>query len=293
MKFIYYQEHTQKKIAVLAQDEAYFYDINQSLNTNYIDMLDFIVNGEQDLSKLQNVIANQTGDKKVLAEVKLLAPIEYPKRPIFCLGKNYLDHANETKGLAGSDDNIPKFPVYFCKLANPALATEATIPNHKAISDKVDYEVELAIIIGKAGKNIQSEDAFQHIFGYSIANDVSARNIQRKHGQWFKGKSLDGFCPLGPNIVHQSAIANADNLAIKCWVNDELRQNSNTNKMIFNIGEIIAYLSQGMSLEAGDIILTGTPAGVGLGFKPFKFLKSGDTIKCQIEGIGELINYFE
>ncbi len=293
MKFIYYQENTAKKIGVLAKDENYFYDINATLNSIFGDLNEFISQGESKLIELKQIIEEDTKEKKSLESVKLLAPIEYPKRALFCLGKNYLDHAKETQGLAGSDNNIPKFPVFFSKLASPAIAHLDTIPNHQTITDKVDYEVELAVVIGKDGKDITKENASEHIFGYMIANDVSARNIQRKHGQWFKGKSLDGFCPLGPYLVHHSAVDNPDKLDIKCWVNDELRQNSNTSQMIFDIEEIIVQLSKGLTLKKGDIILTGTPAGVGLGFKPFKFLQSGDVIKCEIEGLGSLINYFE
>ncbi len=293
MKFIYYQDNIAKKIGTLSADEKYVYDINALLKSNFNDLSDFIDKGQGVIEKLKKVIADNPDKKQALSEIKLLAPIEYPKRALFCLGKNYLDHAKETQGLAGSDNNIPKFPVYFAKFASPAIATGDIIPNHKNITDKVDYEVELAVVIGKDGTNIKSENALEYVFGYMIANDISARNIQRKHGQWFKGKSLDGFCPLGPYLVYHTAVADPNNLSIKCWVNDELRQNSNTSQMIFDIQEIIAQLSQGLSLKKGDIILTGTPAGVGLGFKPFKFLQSSDTVKCEIEGLGSLINTFE
>ncbi len=204
-----------------------------------------------------------------LDHVDILAPIPFPKRNLFCLGKNYLDHALETKGLAGGSDEIPKFPIYFSKIADPAIGNRATILNHLTITDKVDYEVELAIVIGKDGIDINKEDAEAYIFGYTVANDVSARNIQRKHGQWFKGKSLKSHCPMGPWIIYKSAISFPVELDIQCWVNDELRQNSNTKQFIFDIPTIISDLSKGMYLRKGDIILTGTPAGVGLGFKPF------------------------
>ncbi|MCT4595289.1 MAG: fumarylacetoacetate hydrolase family protein [Anaeromicrobium sp.] len=228
-----------------------------------------------------------------LTEVKLLAPIPYPKRSLFCLGKNYLDHAKEVVGLPGADDNIPKFPIYFSKIGNPAIGHLDMIKNHREITEMIDYEVELAVILGKDGINIREEDAEEYIFGYTIVNDISARNLQRKHNQWFKGKSLETFCPMGPYIVHKSQIPFPVELNIKCSVNGEIRQDSNTKNMIFNIPHIISDLSKGMELKAGDIIITGTPSGVGLGFSPFKFLNSKDKVECHIEKIGTLTNFIE
>lgn len=228
-----------------------------------------------------------------LEQVKIEAPIPYPKRNLFCLGKNYMDHALETQNLPGGSDDIPKFPIYFSKIADPAIGPGETILSHSELTDKVDYEVELAVIIGKDGIDISKAEAEDYIFGYTIVNDVSARNIQRKHGQWFKGKCLTTHCPMGPWIVHKSEIAFPVELDIQCWVNDELRQNSNTRQFIFDLPTVISDLSKGMKLHKGDVLITGTPAGVGLGFKPFKFLKSGDVVKCKIEKIGELVNFFE
>ncbi|WP_432405160.1 fumarylacetoacetate hydrolase family protein [Wukongibacter sp. M2B1] len=226
-------------------------------------------------------------------DIKLCAPIPYPKRNIICLGKNYLDHAKETQGLPGGTEEIPKFPIYFSKMASPAIGDGDIILKHSEVTEMVDYEVELAIIIGKDGINVKEEEAEDYIFGYTIVNDISARNIQRKHGQWFRGKSLETYCPMGPYIAHKSMIPFPIELDIRCKVNDEVRQDSNTKQLIFDIPYIISDLSKGMKLKAGDVIITGTPAGVGLGFKPFKFLRPGDVVECYIEKIGTLTNKFE
>jgi 2-keto-4-pentenoate hydratase/2-oxohepta-3-ene-1,7-dioic acid hydratase in catechol pathway len=256
------------------------------------DMNDVIENFTDEAMKNLEKKAEASEATISLSDVKVLAPIEYPKRHIFCLGKNYLDHANETKGLPGGSDDIPQFPIYFSKVAHPAIGQGENVLAYQAYTEKVDYEVELAVVIGKDGIDIAKEDAESHIFGYTIINDISARNIQRKHGQWFKGKSMETYCPMGPVLVHKSEIPFPVELDIKCSINGELRQNSNTNQLIFDIPTIIHDLSKGMYLRKGDIISTGTPAGVGLGFTPFKFLKPGDVMECYVEKIGTLTNTF-
>lgn len=258
------------------------------------NMDEFIEISDENLIKDMEKAINDNNFKGIPeSDVKLCAPIPYPKRNIICLGKNYLDHAKETQGLPGGTEEIPKFPIYFSKLASPAIGNEDIILNHSEITDMVDYEVELAVVIGKDGINIEKEEAEEYIFGYTILNDISARNIQRKHGQWFRGKSLETHCPMGPYIVHRSKIPFPVELDIISKVNGEVRQNSNTKNLIFDIPYIISDLSKGMKLKAGDIIITGTPAGVGLGFRPFKFLKPGDIVECNIEKIGTLTNKFE
>ena len=225
-----------------------------------------------------------------LSEVKLLAPLPYPKRNVFCIGKNYEDHAKEIKITQISDNFIPEYPIYFTKVASPAIATGDNICFSKDTTTQVDYEAELAVIIGKEGTNIKPEDVREYIFGYTVANDVSARDLQVKHKQWFKAKSLDTFCPMGPVIVHKNDIAFPVELNIQCRVNGELRQNSNTRNMIFDIEYIISDLSKGFTLKPGDIICTGTPAGVGMGFQPPKMLKDGDVVECYVENIGTIVN---
>ncbi len=226
-------------------------------------------------------------------QVKITAPIPYPRRNVFCLGKNYKEHALEIKSLPSGKAAIPDYPIYFTKVADPCIGHMDKVIIPKEYSEKIDYEVELAIIIGKDGRDIPKEKAEEYIFGYTIANDITARDIQRKHSQWFKGKSLDTFTPLGPYIVHKSEISFPVELDISCKVNGEIRQKSNTRELIFDIPYIISDLSKGLTLKAGDIILTGTPAGVGMGFDPPRFLKSGDVVESYIEKIGTLVNIVE
>ncbi len=231
-----------------------------------------------------------------LDNVKLLSPIPYPRRNVFCLGKNYADHALEVDSLPSEKlgkSGIPDNPIYFTKVADPAIGNKDKIIIPKEYTNKLDYEVELAIIIGKDGKNIPYAYAQDYIFGYTIGNDVSARDVQSRHIQWFKGKSLDTATSIGPWIVHKSEICYPVELDISCKVNDEVLQNSNTKHLIFDIPTIISDLSQGLTLRAGDIILTGTPAGVGMGMNPPRFLKSGDVVECYVEKIGTLINYVQ
>lgn len=221
--------------------------------------------------------------------VELLAPIPRPAKNIFCVGKNYAEHAIEM----GSKDDIPDHVMVFTKAPTSVIAHDQNIHEHKELTEQLDYEGELAVVIGKKGKTIKREEALDYVFGYTIINDVTARDLQAKHKQFFIGKSLDTTCPMGPWIVHKSAISNPNNLDIKTTVNGEMRQDSNTKNFIFPIEEVIAVLSQGMTLEPGDIIATGTPAGVGKGFKPPRFLKAGDTIEITVEGIGTLSNKVE
>ena len=226
-----------------------------------------------------------------LASVKLCAPIPKPPQDIICLGINYEDHKNEADRF-GPDTFSTKesYAIYFSKRVNETTACGETIPSYSNLVDSLDYEAELAVIIGKDAKNISEEDAEKCIFGYTILNDISARNIQKRHTQWYFGKSFDGFAPLGPYITTADEMPLPLNASIKSYVNGELRQDSNTSFMHFTIPHIISELSQGMTLKAGTIISTGTPAGVGMGFDPPKFLQPGDEVRCEIEGIGTLIN---
>ncbi len=221
-----------------------------------------------------------------LPSVELLAPIPRPAKNIFCVGKNYAEHAIEM----GSKEDIPEHVMVFTKAPTTVIAHEQKISTHSELTEQLDYEGELAVVIGRKGKGIKREEALDFVFGYTIINDVTARDLQAKHKQFFIGKSLDTTCPMGPWIVHKSAIANPNGLDIKTTVNGELRQDSNTENFIFPVEEVIAVLSQGMTLEPGDIIATGTPAGVGKGFKPPRFLRTGDTIEITVEGIGTLRN---
>jgi 2-keto-4-pentenoate hydratase/2-oxohepta-3-ene-1,7-dioic acid hydratase in catechol pathway len=221
-----------------------------------------------------------------LNEIQLVAPIPRPNKNIFCVGRNYAEHAKER----GSE--LPAFPVFFTKAPNTVIGTNAPILHHP-VTNQLDYEAELAVVIGKAGRNIKRVDALSHVFGYTIINDVTARDLQKQHQQWFKGKSLDNSCPMGPAIVTADEITDPQNLQVQLWVNDELCQNATTQDMILTVPVLIEWLSQGYTLESGDIIATGTPAGVGAGFTPPRFLHEGDVVEIEISGVGRLKNRVE
>jgi 2-keto-4-pentenoate hydratase/2-oxohepta-3-ene-1,7-dioic acid hydratase in catechol pathway len=253
------------------------------------DMVQLVQDFDAIKAKLQ-----PQGAGKPLSSEMLLAPVDQPRRNIFCVGKNYHEHAAEfaksgfdTSAKAG--ELAPDFPVVFTKPASTVIGPNAKIPSHPGVSSQLDYEAEFAVVIGKAGRGIKKADAFKHVFGYTIVNDFTARDLQQKHRQWFIGKSLDGFCPMGPFVVTDDEV-DAENLDIKCWVNGELRQNSNTSLLIFDIPTIIETLSAGMELQPGDVIATGTPAGVGIGFNPPKWIKTGDKIRIEVQGLGTLEN---
>lgn len=253
-------------------------------------MLQAIQLGDQLIHSANELL--QTDLDKVslpLDSLQLAAPIPKPQKNIFCVGKNYAAHAIEL----GSEEDIPKAPIFFSKTPTTVIGPNEKIPRHKNVTDALDYEGELAVVIGKTGYAISEEDAFDYVFGYTIINDVTARDLQNRHIQYLLGKSLDGTCPMGPFIVHKSQIPDPHQLQIETKVNGEVRQKASTNQMIFNIPTLISTLSQGMTLEAGDIIATGTPAGVGMGFQPPKYLHSGDRIEITVEGIGTLINTIE
>ena len=228
-----------------------------------------------------------------LGEVRLCAPIPRPRRNIFCVGKNYYDHAHEFAN-SGFDSSaaqgaVPKAPIIISNVPESVIGPGVPIRIDATVSTAVDYEVELAVIVGKQGRNIAKAEAMAHVWGYTIVNDVTARDLQGLHSQWLIGKSQDSFCPMGPWAVTADAIDLADT-SVKCWVNGELRQDSNTGLLIFDVPTIVAALSNGITLYPGDIIATGTPAGVGLGFKPPKYLVAGDTVRQEIAGIGVLEN---
>lgn len=296
MYLITYLYNNNEYIGFLSSDKkniisgkSIFSRLNQDEPTNMNKFIDICT--DTLINEINNLIKSYSGPLINIKEVKILAPIPYPKRNLFCLGKNYLDHINEVKHMKNVGVDIPSNPIYFSKTAYPAKGNNDYILSHEGITNSIDYEVELAVIIGKEGKNILPENVEDHIFGYTIANDISARDLQVSHVQWHKGKCLDTFCPMGPVIVHKSLLPLPLNLEIKCFVNNEERQSSTTSNMIFDIYSIISDLSKGITLQKGDIILTGTPAGVGMGFKPPKFLKSGDKVECYIEKIGSLCNY--
>lgn len=223
--------------------------------------------------------------------VHLLAPLPHPAKNVFCVGRNYLEHIAEGERAQNLKIGVTEYPVFFTKPPTAVVGPGASVPIFPHVSTKIDYEVELGVVIGKAGRNIAPERAMEHVFGYTIVNDVTARDVQRRHGgQFFKGKGLDGSCPMGPVIVTADAIGDPARLGIRLRVNGELRQDGNTADMIFDIPTLIASLSEGMTLEPGDVLATGTPSGVGYAMDPPVFLKDGDMVVCEIDGIGQLTN---
>jgi len=256
-------------------------------------MLAIIRGGDAALAavrKLAHCAAQHSAPLLPLSALRLLAPIPVPVRNIFCVGRNYLDHVKEGYAKAGREAKLPEAPQFFTKATHALNAPDGDVRLDTQLTQLLDYEVELALVIGRTGRDIPRAQAMQHIFGYTIANDFTARDLQRRHDQWFKGKSLDTTCPLGPAILLRDSVA--DPAALELWltVNGEERQRARVGQMIFDLPTVVAALSAGLTLEAGDIIATGTPAGVGFAMTPARALADGDLVVAGIEGIGELRN---
>ncbi|ABR46730.1 fumarylacetoacetate (FAA) hydrolase [Alkaliphilus metalliredigens QYMF] len=297
MKFIAFttKDKENTRLGVYKNSESIVIDLNTiGLSRFFHDMNDLIKNIKpKDIDVLKEVISlveEKEYETYHVEEITLGAPIDRTIHDVICVGLNYAEHIDETK--KGFDENmeIPLHTVYFSKRANQVKGPGEEIESHSHLNESMDYEVELAVIIGKEGINISKEEAKEYIFGYTILNDLSARGLQKNHVQWFRGKSLDGFTSMGPCIVHGSSVGFPLELDIKSRVNDELRQNSNTKFMMKDVSTIISEISQGMTLLPGDVIATGTPSGVGMGFTPPRFLKAGDTVECEIQHMGLLKN---
>ena len=228
-----------------------------------------------------------------LAEVRLEAPIPQPRRNIWCVGRNYHAHARELRDTVFKDSaaNVQAWPIVFTKVPECVVATGTDVRLPHTVSTQIDYEAELAVVIGRGGRNIARADAMGHVFGYTIVNDVTARDVQMRHQQWDLGKSFDTFCPMGPWIVTADELDGTDT-RVRCWVNGDLRQDARTQDLIFDLPTLIETCSRGITLLPGDIIATGTPAGVGMGLNPPSWLKHGDTVVVEIDGIGRLSNRF-
>jgi 2-keto-4-pentenoate hydratase/2-oxohepta-3-ene-1,7-dioic acid hydratase in catechol pathway len=237
----------------------------------------------------------ESGPFVPLSEVRLDAPFPRPRRDIFCVGKNYHAHAREfarsgfDSSATGSGGDVPSHPIIFSKLPESVIATGAAIQIPGAVSEAIDYEAELAVVIGRGGRGISAARALEHVWGYTIVNDVTARDWQQRHKQWLMGKSFDTFCPMGPWLVTADELNGADT-RVRCWVNDELRQDARTSELIFDIPTLIETISAGITLYPGDVIATGTPVGVGIGFQPPRYLTPGDRVRIEIDGIGVLEN---
>jgi 2-keto-4-pentenoate hydratase/2-oxohepta-3-ene-1,7-dioic acid hydratase in catechol pathway len=234
--------------------------------------------------------AGDPGAAIAAGEVKLLAPIPRPRKNVFCVGRNYVEHVAEGARAMGTETKLPVVPQFFTKAPTAVNAPGAPVRLDEGLTKLLDYEVELAVVIGKTGRDIPRERAFEHIFGYTIANDVTARDLQRRHEQWFKGKSLDTTLPLGPWIVDKDEIGDPTSLELSLTVNGQERQRAKVSMMIFDIPAIIEFLSAGLTLEAGDVIATGTPSGVGFAMTPPQGLKDGDVVVATIDRIGELVS---
>jgi 2-keto-4-pentenoate hydratase/2-oxohepta-3-ene-1,7-dioic acid hydratase in catechol pathway len=263
--------------------------LNFKLPFDASDILDLIGSGAVGLAAVRELLQVESADL-ALAGLRLLAPIPRPRKNVFCVGWNYLEHFAEGEAIRQSGQDLPAHPVFFSKVPTAVTGPYDMIPYDAKVSEQIDWEVELAVIIGKSGKNISENQALDYVFGYTVVNDVTARDLQRQHGgQWLKGKSLDGACPMGPWIVTRDEL-DPNNLRVVTRVNGIPKQDSNTRHLYFKIPRLIAELSLGMTLEAGDIISTGTPSGVGFARKPPEFLKPGDLLETEIEGIGLLEN---
>ena len=229
-----------------------------------------------------------------LAGAQFIAPLPLPRRNLFCVGRNYHAHAKELRDTVFKDNAkaVDAWPIVFTKVPECVIGTgvDVRLPG-AAISAQIDYEAELALVIGVGGRNIARADAFKHVYGYTIVNDVTARDVQMRHGQWDLGKSFDTFCPMGPWLVSADEL-DGSNTRLRCWVNGALRQDASTTDLIFDIPTLIETCSRGITLHPGDIIATGTPAGVGMGLNPPRWLQHGDVVRIEIDGLGVLENRF-
>lgn len=294
VKFVRFKKNNIEKIGIFNYDETRVLDLNEILNKNFLSMIDVVENiDNKDLEILAKAKIDSRYQGNLVKDIKICSPIKRSIHDIICVGVNYRDHLEETQKNFDKGFDKPKKIVYFSKRAYEIIGPEDSVKSRMDLDKKLDYEVELAVIIGKKGKDIPEEDVEEYIFGYSIFNDFSARELQQSHVQWYRGKSLDTYSAMGPVILHKSALPFPIEVDIKSFVNGELRQSSNTRLFLADIPKIISEISTGITLEAGDIIITGTPAGVGLGFNPPKFLKKGDQVICEIPEIGKLKNIIE
>lgn len=294
MKFLSF-EHAEGARPGLLIDDARVIDLVAAdaaspVGADVSSMLAIIAGGDATLAALAALQSGYAGPTLALADLRLTAPIPRPTKNVFCVGRNYVEHVKEGAQANKIEMKIPQAPQFFTKAPTTVIGHDGVVRIASRVTEKVDYEVELGVVIGNPGADIAPEKAFDHIFGYTIVNDVTGRDLQRLHEQWFKGKSLDTSCPIGPIIVTRDELGDPRPLGLACRVNGAERQRATIDQMIFDIPTLIASLSNGMTLESGDIIATGTPSGVGFAMIPPEFLRHGDVVECEIEGIGVLRN---
>lgn len=295
MKFIRFNHKEEVKLGIFSPDESGVMAISSVLQAkDYSDMNILIEEiTDEEIKSLKKAYGNSEDYNTIpVDEVEVLAPIERPIHDIICIGLNYAEHVGEVRGASDKDNNNTNI-VYFSKRASKIIGSNGVVKGHFDLDDNLDYEVELAVIIGKKGSNIKKEEVQDYIFGYSVFNDLSARQLQMAHNQWYRGKSLDNYSAMGPSILYKDELDFPLELGVSTKVNGEIRQESNTRNFINDIPTIIEEISNGITLEPGDIIATGTPSGVAAGFNPPKFLKAGDLVECEIEKVGKLINRIE
>lgn len=290
MNFIRFEYRGKIKSGVIIDEKLY--PLEKIFGCD-IELINFIKTfKEEDIELIRSRVEKE--EALEVRNVRILAPFEEPRRNVICLGKNYLEHVTECD-TGGIDKNLgrPAHPIYFSKMVNRFVAPDKAVKLHEGLTEALDYEGELAVIIGKECKNISPQEVEECIFGYTILNDVSARDLQKQHSQWLRGKSLDDTTAFGPSILYREDTSFPPKLKIETRINGEVRQRNYTDNLIFDIAYCISQLSKGTTLKKGDIIATGTPAGVGMGFDPPKVLKDGDIIEIEIEKIGKLINKVE
>jgi 2-keto-4-pentenoate hydratase/2-oxohepta-3-ene-1,7-dioic acid hydratase in catechol pathway len=296
MRFLTFRDESGQHVGVL--EDGRIFDVSRLLGTELqtasIDMLALIEAGAPAIDQIRRRLSNPDRpepEATSLDAVEVMAPIPRPRKNIFCVGRNYREHAIESFRAVGKQVRLSESPNIFTKAVTTVNGPYADIPFDPVVSEQVDWEVELAVVIGVGGRHLRKEEALTHVFGYTVLNDVTARDIQHRPGiQWFQGKSLDGFCPMGPVLVTADEINDPQRLRLQLEVNGIPKQDSSTSLMLFDVATLIAHLSEVLTLEPGDIIATGTPDGVGFARTPPEFLHPGDLMETSIEGIGTMRN---
>jgi len=288
MRLVTYLADNKTRLGIVEDEQVFELD---PISAPWTSVAELIEAGPAAWERLRHGLPSMRTNSRPLESLTLLAPIPRPRKNIMCLGWNYAEHVSESAAVSKREANVPTDPVVFTKSVTSVIGHGAAIPLHPEVTSQLDWEVELAVVIGRGGRAIARERALDHVFGYTIINDVSARDLQFRHKQFFLGKSLDGSCPMGPWIVTADEIPDPQALRLQSRVNSVTKQDARTGEMIFDVATIISVISRGMTLEPGDIIATGTPSGVGFARTPPEFLQAGDVVECEIEHIGILRNH--